>query len=203
MFWEKQVSKNVKKDWKKVKEDSLKNENQFDNEIIDKLDDSEDETLGLDHPSYEQLEAQLTETEKKMHENWEKAARATAELENVRRRAEREISGAHKFGLEKFINELLPVVDSLEQAIELADKENNPSMHEGLALTLKLSLDVLAKHGVEQINPMGDNFNPELHEAMSMQEDPDVQKNTVLLVFQKGYKLYERVIRPARVVVAK
>jgi molecular chaperone GrpE len=198
------VSNKVNKDWKKFKEENMQKEEFGDDEFIDELLEEEStEVLGLEHPNYAELEEKLTLTEKQMHENWEKAARAMAELENVRRRAEKDISSAHKFGVEKFINGLLPVVDSLEQAIQLANKDNNASMHEGLDLTMKLFLDVLAKNGVVQIDPMGEVFNPEFHEAMSMQEVPDVKPNTVIVVFQKGYKLHDRVIRAARVVVAK
>ncbi len=198
------MSKKVKKDWKKFKEENMQKDEFNDDEIIDELLEEEStEVLGLEHPDYIELEEKLTLTEKKMHENWEKATRAMAELENVRRRAEKDVANAHKFGVEKFVDNLLPVLDSLEQAIQLADKENNSSMHEGLDLTIKLFLDALGKQGVEQINPLGEVFNPELHEAMSMQEMPDAKPNTVIVVFQKGYKLHDRVIRAARVVVAK
>lgn len=198
------MSNKVNKDWKKFKEENMQKDEFGDDEFIDELLEEEStEVLGLEHPNYAELEEKLTLTEKKMHENWEKAARAMAELENVRRRAEKDVASAHKFGVEKFINGLLPVVDSLEQAIQLAIKENNSSMHEGLDLTMKLFLDVLSKNGVEQISPLGEIFNPELHEAMSMQEVPDAKPNTVTVVFQKGYKLHDRVIRAARVVVAK
>lgn len=199
------MSEKVKKDWKKFKEENLKNEELIDDEdLIDELVEEEsEEVLSLDHLGYAELEEKLTLTEKKMHENWEKATRAMAELENVRRRAEREVSSAHKYGVEKFVDGLLPVIDSLEQALQLAEQAENSSMHEGLELTMKLFLDVLAKHGVQQIDPVGEVFNPELHEAMSMQESADAEPNTVLVVFQKGYKLHERVIRAARVVVSK
>lgn len=199
------MSEKVKKDWKKFKEENLKNEELIDDEdLIDELVDEEtEEVLTIEHPGYADLEEKLTLTEKKMHENWEKATRAMAELENVRRRAEREVSSAHKYGVEKFVDGLLPVIDSLEQALQLSVQAENASMHEGLELTMKLFLDVLAKHGVQQIDPVGEVFNPELHEAMSMQESADAEPNTVLVVFQKGYKLHERVIRAARVVVSK
>ena len=126
-----------------------------------------------------------------------------AELDNVRRRAEREVANAHRYGLEKLINSLLPVVDSLEQALQLAEKSEDPAMHEGLELTMKLFLDALAKYDVQQLNPQGELFDPQQHEAMTMQESADVVPNTVLAVFQRGYMLNDRVIRPARVIVAK
>ena len=98
---------------------------------------------------------------------------------------------------------MIPVVDSLEQALQLADKHGDTSMHEGLELTMKLFVDVLEKFGVQQLDPQGAIFDPQEHEAMSIQEVADVPPNSVLVVFQKGYKLNDRVIRPARVIVAK
>ncbi|MCE0724541.1 MULTISPECIES: nucleotide exchange factor GrpE [Legionella] len=157
----------------------------------------------LDHPNYIELSEKLTLAEQQSHENWEKAVRAQAELDNVRRRAEREVANAHRYGVEKLITDLLPVIDSLEQALQLAVKAEDVSMHEGLELTLKLFMDVLKKFEVQQIDPMGTPFDPQLHEAMSMQAAPDAEPNIVLAVFQKGYKLSDRVIRPARVVVSK
>lgn len=199
------MSEKSKKDWKKVKEDSvLATDPRLDDEDLADLDiDTSVQTNGLEHPSYPDLEEKLTLAEQKAHDNWEKATRALAELENIRRRAERDVANAHKFSLERFANQLLPVVDSLEQAIQLADKEANAAMYEGLELTMKLFLDVLQKNQIEQINPEGELFDPQQHEAMSMQVVPGVAANTVLMVFQKGYKLFDRVIRPARVIVAK
>ncbi len=200
------MSEKSKKDWGKVKEEKQAAvDNLFDDEDLADFDvaPTQEKTKGLDHPSYPDLEEKLTLAEQKAHENWEKATRALAELENVRRRSERDVANAHKFSLERFANQLLPVVDSLEQAIQLADKEANSAMHEGLELTMKLFLDVLQKNQIEQINPEGELFDPQQHEAMSMQVAPGVAANTVLMVFQKGYKLFDRVIRPARVIVAK
>tara|TARA_R110002126_G_scaffold177321_1_gene326220 strand:+ start:37768 stop:38403 length:636 start_codon:yes stop_codon:yes gene_type:complete len=165
--------------------------------------DADLDANALEHPSYDVLEQKLTDAEKQAHENWEKVVRVTAEMDNLRRRSERDVANAHRYGLEKFIKTLLPVVDSLEQAEILADKHSDASMHEGIQLTMKLLLDMLEKANVEQMNPVGDVFNPELHEAMTMQVSPDAAPNTVLTVFQKGYKLNDRVIRAARVIVAK
>lgn len=187
------------KDWKKFKEDNAVEEEIEGGEGGDEGDGSH----SLEHLSYEELEEKLTLSEQSAHENWEKAVRAVAELDNVRRRSEREVQNAHRYSLEKFANGLLPVVDSLEQALQLADKSADAAMHEGLSLTMKLFLDVLEKFDVKQIDPSGEPFNPEQHEAMSMQESPDAEPNSVLMVFQKGYKLNDRVIRPARVIVAK
>ena len=196
------------KDWQKVRDEVSQDEApQPQEEVLeDLIETSEQPDSGshsLAHPSYGELEEKLTLAEQQAHENWEKSVRAMAELDNVRRRAEREVTNAHRYSLEKFIDALLPVIDSLEQALQLADEPGNGSMREGLELTLKLFLDVLQKFNVESLNPEGANFDPQLHEAMSIQESSDVAPNTVMTVFQKGYRLHDRVIRPARVIVSK
>lgn len=193
------MAEEIKKDWKQVRED-------LQEELMN--DDAEeggegDESISLEHPSYADLEQQLTLAEQKAHENWEKAARAMAEVDNIRRRTEREVANAHRYALEKFVGALLPVVDSLDQALQLATQHGDDAMREGLELTMKLFIDVLDKHGVKQIDPLGEVFNPQLHEAMSIQPSDSAEPNTVLAVFQKGYLLNDRVIRPARVIVVK
>ena len=193
------MSDKINKDWKKVIEDHEALEDQ---EILNEVDE-ETSSVALDHPSYVALEEKLTLAEQQAHENWEKLTRAMAEMDNMRRRTEREVANAHRYGLEKFITALLPVVDSLEQAEQLAQDHGDRSMHEGMELTMKLFLDVLAKADVTQLNPVGEPFNPQAHEAMSMQVSDEVAPNTVLVVFQKGYRLNDRVIRPARVIVSK
>ena len=195
------MSEEIKKDWKKFKEESDALEPNDSDEGINA--EFDDDGHALEHLSYQELEDKLTLTEQQAHENWEKSARAMAELDNVRRRAEREVANAHRYGLEKLLNSLLPVVDSIEEALRLADLHADTAMHEGLELTMKLFLDVLAKYDVQQLNPQGERFDPQEHEAMSMQASTDVPSNTVLVVFQKGYKLNDRIIRPARVIVAK
>lgn len=190
------------KNWKKIKEESER----VTGEMLDENADEGDFAVradALEHPGYKALQEQLTLAEQKAQENWEKSVRAQAELDNFRRRAERDVAHAHRFGLEKFINSLLPVVDSLEQALQLADKEAQEGMHQGLELTMKLMMTVLEKQGVVPIDALGLNFNPEEHEAMSLQVDENAKPNSVIAVFQKGYKLADRVIRPARVIVAK
>ncbi len=200
------MSKHNKKDWHKFKEEMEQREEMIENEEETgegTSGDSTQEGVALDHPSYAHLEEQLTLAEQKAHENWEKSVRAVAELDNVRRRMEREVANAHKYGMEKLITALLPVVDSLEQALQIAEKSSDAAMHEGLDLTMKLFTDVLQKFDVERIDPVGEPFNPQQHEAMSIQEVPGTPPNTVITVFQKGYKLSDRVIRPARVIVSK
>ncbi|WIO73818.1 nucleotide exchange factor GrpE [Porticoccaceae bacterium LTM1] len=125
--------------------------------------------------------------------------RAQAEMQNVRRRSERDVENAHKFALEKFVGELLPVVDNLERALAVEDGQAS----EGIQLTLKSFIDVLARFKVEAVDPAGQPFDPELHQAMSMVPNPDMENNTVLEVFQKGYTLSGRLVRPAMVVVVK
>lgn len=187
------------KDWGKIQEGE---DSSID--ILDRDEESanESEAPSLDHPSYKELEDKLTAAEMKVHENWDKATRAVAELENVRRRMELEVEKAHKFSVEKLIKEIIPVIDSLEHAIT-ASADASEAMKEGVELTHKLFLDALRKFAVEAIDPMGQPFNPEWHEAMTMQPAPEVPNNTVVAVFQKGYQLHGRVIRPARVVIAK
>lgn len=131
--------------------------------------------------------------------------RAQAEIQNMRRRAEQDVEKARKFALEKFTGELLPVVDSLERAIESCQSEDEATkaLREGVEMTLKLLLDGMGKFNVEMVDPQGEAFNPEHHQAMSMVEAPDAQPNTVVAVMQKGYLLNGRLVRPAMVMVAK
>lgn len=192
--------KDLKKDWGKVR-DSLE-EDLFDDEDR-MMDDESDVNDALEHPSYRDLEAKLTLAEQTAHENWEKSVRAMAEVDNIRRRTEREVANAHRYALEKFANSLIPVADSLEQALQLAVQHGDDAMREGLELTMKVFIDALEKHGVKQISPLGEVFNPQFHEAMSMQPVEGAEPNTISAVFQKGYILNDRVIRPARVVVVK
>ncbi|NJD00082.1 nucleotide exchange factor GrpE [Candidatus Erwinia dacicola] len=131
--------------------------------------------------------------------------RAQAEIENIRRRAELDVEKAHKFALEKFANELLPVIDSLERALEVVDKENPElaSMIEGIDLTMKSLLGAVRKFGMEVVGDTKVPFNPEVHQAMSMMESEEVAPNHVLMVMQRGYTLNGRLLRPAMVAVAK
>ncbi len=152
-----------------------------------------------------QLEAALLSSEAKVKEQQESVLRAKAEVENMRRRSEQEIDKARKYALNKFSEELLPVIDNLERAIQAADAENEviKPFLEGVELTHKTFSDVVSKFGLKEINPEGEAFNPEFHQAMSIQESPDHESNMVMLVMQKGYELNGRVIRPAMVMVAK
>ncbi|GAK86912.1 heat shock protein GrpE [Vibrio ponticus] len=152
-----------------------------------------------------QLEAALLSSEAKIKDQQDSVLRAKAEVENMRRRTETEIDKARKYALNKFAEELLPVIDNLERAIAAADGENEAvkPLLEGVELTHKTFADAVAKFGLKEINPEGEAFNPEFHQAMSIQESPDHESNTVMFVMQKGYELNGRVIRPAMVMVAK
>lgn len=135
-------------------------------------------------------------------ENYDKYLRAAAELENVRKRATRDVENAHKFALERFCSELLAVKDSLEMGLAAADKADAQSLLEGKKATLKLLTATMERFGVVELNPEGVPFDPQEHEAMTMQPSADVEPGSVLTVFQKGYALNGRLLRPARVVVA-
>lgn len=131
--------------------------------------------------------------------------RAQAEAQNVKRRAEQDVEKARKFALERFVGELLPVVDNLERALEAAsgDEEVVKPIAEGVELTLKSFLDVLGKQNIAVLDPHGEPFDPNLHQAMSMVENTEVEPNTVIAVMQKGYTLNGRLVRPAMVMVSK
>ncbi|MEW5027495.1 nucleotide exchange factor GrpE, partial [Klebsiella pneumoniae] len=148
------------------------------------------------------LEAQLAEAQKREREVM---LRAKADEDNLRRRTEQDIEKAHKFALEKFVNELLPVIDSLDRALEVADKDNPElaPMVEGIELTLKSMLDVVRKFGVEVIADTNVPLDPNVHQAIAMVESEDVAAGNVLAVMQKGYTLNGRTIRAAMVTVAK
>jgi molecular chaperone GrpE len=152
------------------------------------------------------LEAEIEELQARLAHANEQVLRAQADAQNFARRAEKDIEKAHKFGQEKLISDLVGVVDNLERALGAApesDDESVKAMAEGVELTLKSLVDTLKNHNVEQVDPEGEPFNPELHQAMSAVESRDVEPNTVLKVFQKGYTLHGRLVRPAMVVVSK
>ncbi|EJN6827927.1 nucleotide exchange factor GrpE [Vibrio cidicii] len=152
-----------------------------------------------------ELEAALLASESRVKEQQDVVLRARADVENMRRRSEQEIDKARKYALNKFAEELLPVIDNLERAIQAADVESEAvkPLLEGVELTHKTFVDTVNKFGLKEINPEGEVFNPEFHQAMSIQESPDHESNTVMFVMQKGYELNGRVIRPAMVMVAK
>ena len=145
---------------------------------------------------------ELSELQAKAEENWDKYLRTAAELENVRKRAARDVEHAHKFALERFSADLLSVCDSLEMALAAEGGPSIESLKEGSEATLKLLLGTLQRFGIEELDPHGEPFDPNHHEAISMQPSDDVEPGSVVTVFQKGYALNGRLLRPARVVVA-
>ncbi|MCK5431990.1 MAG: nucleotide exchange factor GrpE [Gammaproteobacteria bacterium] len=163
-----------------------------------KTDDTPDVTI-------ESLSEQIEALKTSAADSMDKAIRAHAELDNVRKRATRDIENAHKYALDKFINELLPILDSMELGINAADNvEDVSSLREGMDLTMKMFCSSLEKSGVSPVDPQkGDKFNPDLHEAVTMQEVDDAESGTVVVTLQKGYELNGRLIRPAKVIVAK
>lgn len=150
------------------------------------------------------LEEQLAEAKEQLAEAKEQVLRAHADAQNARRRAEQDVEKARKFALEKFTKELLPVIDSLERAIDAFDQAGaDAALKEGVEMTLSMFTSTLEKFNVEQVNPQGEPFDPQFHEAMSMVPNPDVEPNTVIAVMQKGYLLNGRLVRPAMVMVSK
>ncbi|MGI9275824.1 MAG: nucleotide exchange factor GrpE [Endozoicomonas sp.] len=147
---------------------------------------------------------EIEELNEELNKARDTALRAQAEMQNIKRRAEQDVEKAHKFALEKFVDSLIPVVDSLEKGIESAEQSEaaQEALLEGMNLTLKQFLDALARFSVEQVSPEGQPFDPNFHQAMSMVPNQDLEANTVMNVFQKGYTLNGRLIRPAMVVVS-
>ena len=174
-------------------------------EDADNQDAGDDPASTMDDASPEKLHLMLEDARAKADEHWEQVIRARAELDNLKKRHSRELENAHKYAIDKFVNEILPVKDSLELGLNAASDEGADlaKLIEGTELTLKLFLDVMGKFGIEEINPVGEPFNPEFHQAMAMQPSDEAEPNTVLTVVQKGYTLNERLVRPAMVMVAQ
>ncbi|NRH27328.1 nucleotide exchange factor GrpE [Pseudomonas sp. MS19] len=164
-----------------------------------------EEQVAPDAASGDDLAARVEALEEQLAAAQDQSLRVAADLQNVRRRADQDVEKAHKFALEKFANDLLPVVDSLERGLEMTSAEDEAikAVREGMQLTLKLFQDTLARYQLVAVDPQGEPFNPEHHQAMAMQESSLVEPNSVLQVFQKGYLLHGRLLRPAMVVVSK
>ena len=161
-----------------------------------------DQPMEQEEPSLEEAMGQL---QVDLAEAKDDALRAQADAQNVKRRAEQDVEKARKFALEQFCKELLPVMDNLERALEAApaDEPVVKPIAEGVELTLKSFSDALARFKIEVVNPLGEPFDPQFHQAMSMVENADVEPNTVTMVMQKGYTLHGRLVRPAMVMVSK
>lgn len=157
-------------------------------------------------PTLEELAAELEAEKAKVMEHWDRLTRAQAEIENLRRRHSRDLENAHKYALDGFVKDLLQVRDSMELGLNAADSAGDEALdklREGMELTIKLFDDVMGRFNVERIDPDGEPFNPDLHQAMSMQPRDDVPANTVVAVVQKGYTLNGRLVRPALVMVSQ
>lgn len=152
-----------------------------------------------------ELRQQVELLTRRAEENWDRYLRSQSELENVKRRTDRDLQNAHKYALEKFIKELLPVMDSLDLGIQAAtsDAAEVVKLREGAELTMKQFHQVLERFNVSVLDPVGQRFNPEEHMAMAMQAVAGAEPNTVLKVIQKGYSLHERLLRPAMVIIAQ
>ncbi len=163
------------------------------------------EVISDEQERINELELALSAAQSAVADQKDSVIRAKAEVDNIRRRSAQDVDKARKFALEKFAGELLPVVDNLERAIAAADQddESQKAMLEGIELTLSIFLSTLEKFDVKAVDPQDQPFNPELHQAMSMQEVDGVEPNTVIAVMQKGYELNGRLIRPAMVMVSK
>ncbi len=170
----------------------------------EQLEDSHKNEEKLQSPdkNADSLEAQLEDAQAKASENWEHFIRAKAEMDNLRRRNAKDVENAHKYGIDKFVTELLPVLDSMGMGLATEDASAE-TLHEGMKLTLSILEKMMEKLGIEEIDPMHEKFDAEKHQAMTMQPNAEVEPNTVIAVMQKGYSLNERLIRPAMVMVSK
>lgn len=150
------------------------------------------------------IEDKLAEVQAKADDNWDQLVRTKAEMENIRRRSERDLANAHKYALEKFAQELLPVIDSMEMGVAAAMDENADvsKLREGTEMTLKMFEAAIEKFGIKGVHPKGEAFNPDHHQAMTMIDSPEHEPNMIIDVMQKGYLLNERLVRPAMVVVS-
>ena len=158
-----------------------------------------------DVPDHAELTALLEDARGKADEHWDQCMRLQADIENQRKRGERDLANAHKYALERFAAELLPVKDSLEMGLAAFDGENAEiaKLKEGVELTLQMLGGALGKFEIKEVNPQDEPFNPEFHQAMSTQPRDDVAPNTVVTVVQKGCLLHDRLVRPAMVIVSQ
>ena len=197
---------------KDIVEDETDDNQELELERQEKIDDEFDAELAAENSEnteskevdVEFLQNQLEKLQEQSKVSLDKVVRAQAEMENLRKRAARDVENAHKYALEKFTNELLPIMDSLELGLSASVKAKNlDDLCKGMELTLEMFNTVMEKFGITMIEPKGEKFNPELHDAVSMQETNDSNSGIIIEVMQKGYTLNGRLIRPAMVVVAK
>ncbi|MDG2420298.1 MAG: nucleotide exchange factor GrpE [Gammaproteobacteria bacterium] len=198
-----------KPDSEKASEAKAKEENESEENRQDITADEEfsaDEEASEKPDSLEEALAKLAEAELVAEKAGNDLLRVQAEMQNLRRRTEQDVERAHKYGQEKFSAELLLVMDNLERALDSASQHDDEAVKaicDGVNLTLKSFMDCFAKFNIEVIDPIGEPFDPQLHQAMSIQENPEAEPNTVIAVMQKGYTLHGRVLRPAMVMVSK
>jgi molecular chaperone GrpE len=181
-----------------------KNENPVD-ETVENVEAILEEEISASEGDADVMSSELAVLQKKADEHYDQLVRAHAEIENLKRRHTQELEKAHKYALDKFVGELLTIWDSLELGLQAAqnDEADVASLREGTELTVKMFGDVMEKFNVERINPEGEAFNPEFHQAMSMVPNAEMAPNTVMAVMQKGVSLNGRLIRPAMVVVSQ
>ena len=185
-------------------EQELERQEKIDDEFDAEVAAENSENMESKEVDVEFLQGQLEKLQEQSKVSLDKVVRAQAEMENLRKRAARDVENAHKYALEKFTNELLPILDSLELGLSASVKAKNlDDLRKGMELTLEMFNTVMEKFGITMIEPKGEKFNPELHDAVSMQETDDSNSGIIIEVMQKGYTLNGRLIRPAMVVVAK
>ncbi len=188
-------------------------ENQMDSDMVQENKDTISEATASDADPAdvqqeiepEKLHLMLEDARAKADEHWEQLIRVRAETENLKKRHARELENAHKYAIDKFVSELLPVKDSMELGLDAGTGESADlnKIIEGTQLTLKLFSDVMGKFGIQEVNPLGEPFDPEYHQAMAMQPSDEHEPNTVITVVQKGYTLNDRLVRPAMVMVSQ
>ena len=185
-------------------EQELERQEKIDDEFDAEVAEENGENIKSKEVDVEFLQGQLEKLQEQSKVSLDKVVRAQAEMENLRKRAARDVENAHKYALEKFTDELLPIMDSLELGLSASVKAKNlDDLCKGMELTLEMFNTVMEKFGITMIEPKGEKFNPELHDAVSMQETDDSNSGIIIEVMQKGYTLNGRLIRPAMVVVAK
>ncbi len=180
--------------------DDLNAVNQAGDEYAD-VDPSNSEQREEAGDAIEQLREELAQAEEKAAESWETLVRLQAEMDNQRKRSEKQVSAAHKFAVQKFVEQLLPVIDSLEMGLQA--EGDIESIREGMGLTLKQFESLMEKQNLASVNPLGEKFDPDLHQAMAMQPSNEYANGLVSAVMQKGYTLNNRLVRPAMVMVVK
>ena len=174
------------------------------NQAVEENQATQQEEAQLESPekNADSLESQLEDAQAKATENWDHYLRAKAEMDNLRRRSIKDVESAHKFGIEKLVTEILPVLDGISMGLAVEDASAE-SLREGMELTMNMLEKMMEKLGIEEIDPINEKFDAAKHQAMSVQPNADVEPNTVIAVMQKGYSLNNRLIRPAMVMVSK